>query len=373
MENFLQTFKSTCLILISGFFIGALSERLAVKSYFRIVINAKNWNTLVKFVTSLVVTYVLLDTDNTTITVDDEIDLWGNYTTTSLLFFYIIIRVALFAFGAHFGSAIQPIGLTGGIACGKSTVSSILREGSKEGKDKFEIIDVDKIAHNVLDPYKLGSDSAYPKLVKAFGKQILEEETDEIFNTTIKKKLPKINRRILGDIIFKDRSKRKILNGITHPLIIKIMIKNIVSKTLFLRSNKSNSNNSGASSSSSGLCLVDIPLLFEGGFFMKILFGLKITVLCSDPSLQLSRLSKRNPDLTPLQCEERIASQMPLALKVKMSDMVLRNDGDLEDLQAQVDIARQEVLNRVKARDLTLSRMVLWNALIVVIFKISTF
>lgn len=265
-----------------------------------------------------------------------------------------------------------------GIACGKSTVSSILREGSKEGKDKFEIIDVDKIAHDVLDPYKLGSDSAYPKLVKVFGKQILEEETeetdsDEIFNTTIKKKLPKINRRILGDIIFKDRSKRKILNGITHPLIIKIMIKNIVSKTLFLRSNKGNSNKSGASSSSSGLCLVDIPLLFEGGFFMKILFGLKITVLCSDPSLQLSRLSKRNLDLTPLQCEERIASQMPLALKVKMSDMVLRNDGDLEDLQAQVDIARQEVLNRVKARDLTLSRMVLWNALIVVIFKISTF
>lgn len=268
-----------------------------------------------------------------------------------------------------------------GIACGKSTVSSILREGSKEGKDKFEIIDVDKIAHDVLDPYKLGSDSAYPKLVKAFGKQILEKETetdsDQIFNTTItsntsKNKLPKINRRILGDIIFKDRSKRKILNGITHPLIIKIMIKNIVSKTLFLRNNKSNSNNSGASSSS-GLCLVDIPLLFEGGFFMKILFGLKITVLCSDPSLQLSRLSKRNPDLTPLQCEERIASQMPLALKVKMSDMVLRNDGDLEDLQAQVDIARQEVLNRVKARDLTLSRMVLWNALIVVIFKISTF
>lgn len=113
MENLLQTFKSTCLILISGFFIGALTERLAVKGYFRIVINAKNWNTLVKFVTSLVVTYVLLDTDNNTIIVDDEIDFWGNYKTTSLFFFYII-RVALFAFGAHFGSAIQPIGLTGG-------------------------------------------------------------------------------------------------------------------------------------------------------------------------------------------------------------------------------------------------------------------
>lgn len=229
-----------------------------------------------------------------------------------------------------------------GIACGKSTVSKILRE---EDENSFDIIDVDTIAHDVLDPFKMGADSAYERLVEAFGEGILEDVGN-------KNEVANIDRRKLGAVIFQNPSKRKIINGITHPRIIKIMLKSIVRQNLKLRKLRATRNSSNPS-----LGCVDIPLLFEGGGFMRMLFGLKITVTCS-PELQLERLRKRNPDLTIQQCKDRIASQISINKKVRMSDLVICNDGNMDDLVAEVNRVRKEVINRVKAWSIGIDQLI---------------
>jgi dephospho-CoA kinase len=84
----------------------------------------------------------------------------------------------------------------------------------------FVIIDVDGIAHDILLPGKLGGDSIYHRLVAEFGSGILEESDKE-------KTTPSIDRRKLGDIVFRDRQKRKKLKSITQPKIIKIMLRRL--------------------------------------------------------------------------------------------------------------------------------------------------
>jgi len=229
-------------------------------------------------------------------------------------------------------------------------VSQLFAEGEKE---TFEIIDVDAIAHDVLDPLKMGQDSAYKKLVQTFGEEILNiPKTDD---TEVNEKFPTIDRAKLGAIIFADRSKRNVLNGITHPLIIKIMIKAIVSQTFRVRSWKNKKT----------LVCVDIPLLFEGGIPMRSLFALKITVCCS-PKLQLERLQQRNPDLSLKQCKDRIASQIAVETKMSMSDLVIRNDASLDDLTTEVRSIRRDIFMRVKAWNVGVDQLILCACVIII-------
>jgi dephospho-CoA kinase len=93
---------------------------------------------------------------------------------------------------------------------------------------------------------------------------------------------------------------------------------------------------------------VDIPLLFEVGLQMKLLFGIKIVVGC-DENIQLERLTVRNKDLTREQCESRIQSQIPIHQKANMADIVIWNNGTMNDLMLQVETARREVINRSHA------------------------
>ena len=210
------------------------------------------------------------------------------------------------AAGARLGSVLQPVGITGGIACGKSTVSEMLsseqrrRQRLEKGKDEkgrnidgkpaFAIIDVDKIGHDILIPGKLvENESAYENVVSEFGTAILstspptpdEKEADGGDDR------PRIERRSLGDVIFRDPSKRRRLNKLTHPLISKIMLKRVVTWNVFAKANQTMNK----------LVAVDIPLLFEVGLKMRILFGLVVVVACK-PSTQLDRLMERNKDLT---------------------------------------------------------------------------
>ena len=142
-----------------------------------------------------------------------------------------------------------------------------------------------------------------------------------------------IDRRKLGDIIFKDSSKRRLLNSITHPLIIKIMLKQIISTAFhFFHRN-------------APFAIIDIPLLFEAGFKMKVLFGVKV-VVAAPHYLQLNRLIKRNPELSIQQCEERIAAQMPVIEKVKMADISVWNTQTVSHLEKEVEKAMLEILNR---------------------------
>jgi len=243
---------------------------------------------------------------------------------TNTIFF--VVKCLLFCASAQLGCTLQPIGITGGIACGKSTVSKIFQEMiAKRTKDSISFIDIDAIAHGVLVPKE--SDTAYWKIVEAFSGDDILEETNGYSSPR------NIDRRKLGDIIFKDASKRRLLNSLTHPLISKIMFKKIVSTSVHLfRRN-------------APFVLVDIPLLFEAGLKMKLLFGVKI-VVATPHYLQLNRLIKRNPELSVQQCEDRISSQMPVIKKVKMADMVIWNSQTMSFLEKEVEKAFAEILTR---------------------------
>lgn len=272
----------------------------------------------------------------------------------------LFLRCALFFFAAKLGSTLQPVGLTGGIACGKSTVANILKKGSDATETNygasFVIIDVDAIAHNILEPLTVTSssnttESAYFRILNAFqGYDILQEPSP-----TESKNLPlKIDRRKLGSVIFKQPQQRRKLNQITHPLISKIMLKRIVKEGLFPTSKRIK------------VVAVDIPLLFEVGFVMKLLFGIKIVVACH-PEIQLQRLIHRNDDLSKEECRDRIQSQMPIDKKVRMADIVIWNNGTFQDLVCNVEDARRQVIARKQAIwGLYVSTSILWIGIAVV-------
>jgi dephospho-CoA kinase len=265
---------------------------------------------------------------------------------------YSFARIVFLVAGVVIGTALQPVGLTGGIATGKSTVSSLFSSRqSPQTKDatiaiheetEFIVIDVDGIAHDILLPEKMGEDSVYNRLVAEFGMGILEEsKSKDTANNTSSH--PPIDRRKLGDVVFSDRQRRTKLNSITHPKIIKIMLRRIIMEGLNLGRFFNISNKSV---SSRRVICVDIPLLFEGGLPMRLLFGTIIVVACN-PNLQLERLHKRSPDLTLEQCRQRIASQIPVEEKARKAQLVIRNDGGMQELKSQVMKVKENVSNLI--------------------------
>ncbi len=183
------------------------------------------------------------------------------------------------------------IGLTGGIASGKSTVSSYLSELGAA------IIDSDKIAHSVLkDPF------AYNRIVSKFGSNILDDNA-------------MINRSYLGEIVFNNPGKRKELEKITHPLIISKIHKKIEE---FQKKNR--------------IVILDAPLLFEVNLD-KIVD--QTWVVYVDKKTQIKRLMNRN-DLSYEEAKTRIESQLSLETKRLMADVVINNTGSIEALKADV-------------------------------------
>ncbi|RDD38576.1 Dephospho-CoA kinase domain-containing protein [Trichoplax sp. H2] len=186
------------------------------------------------------------------------------------------------------------VGLTGGIASGKSTVCKTLQELG------CWIIDADALAREVVLPQR----PAWSKIVQAFGQEVLEEDGQ-------------LNRQRLGDIIFKDPQKRKLLNSITHPAIQKQMLWLIFKA--FLTGEK--------------FVVLDIPLLYEGGKLLKYLNRV-IVVYCSR-SQQLERLMKRN-ELTLDQANSRIDAQLDIEQKRQKADIIIDNTKSEEETIQQV-------------------------------------
>ncbi|XP_035261979.1 dephospho-CoA kinase domain-containing protein [Anguilla anguilla] len=186
------------------------------------------------------------------------------------------------------------VGLTGGIASGKSTVSSALRDLG------CPIIDADVVARQVVEPNSL----AYMRIVQHFGSEILLENGE-------------IDREKLGQIIFSCMEKRRLLNSITHPEIQKAMLWQIL--FYFFRGYR--------------YVVLDVPLLFETRRLTHFL-NHTVVVYC-DPATQLSRLMQRD-GLTQEQAEQRIASQMPLNEKRGLANHVIENSGTREDTHRQV-------------------------------------
>lgn len=230
--------------------------------------------------------------------------------------------VTLFA-GVRLGERFVPVALTGSIATGKSTVAKLLIES-----DPHCIIDTDAIAHEILLPpqeiKRSGvwcgpKDSVFDQIVSKFGDPSID-------NKNILNDDGMIERRKLGDIVFKDRSRRSVLNGITHPKIIWVLLKRLVI---------------GLYCTSRRLIVADVPLLFESKSLV-CMFALSIVVACSQEN-QLIRLRKRNPDLSEEQCRERIASQIPVERKILMADIVIHNNGSQTELKKEVKVSRQRI------------------------------
>jgi dephospho-CoA kinase len=187
----------------------------------------------------------------------------------------------------------QIIGITGGIASGKSTVSLYLQELG------FTIVDADLASRAVVEP----GEDAYHQVVKAFGEDILLTDGN-------------IDRVKLGSIIFNDQEKRLLLNGIVHPAVRNWM----------------RVKTEAALSSGEETVFMDIPLLFES----KLTFMVDKTLLIYvDEQVQLERLMNRN-GLSETEALARINSQMPLADKKALADAVIDNNGDINETKRQV-------------------------------------
>ncbi|DAZ96759.1 TPA: hypothetical protein N0F65_012336 [Lagenidium giganteum] len=203
-----------------------------------------------------------------------------------------LLTAASYLIGRIVGGSLVGVGLTGGIATGKSSVSQcFLKAGAV-------IIDADQVARKVVIP----GQPAYKAIVRAFGDDVVNEQDGTL------------DRAKLGAIIFKDPSKRKILNSCTHKFILWEMFKDLVFYRLIQRRR---------------LVILDAPLLFETHFLEHFCFP-KIVVACSEKQ-EMERLMKRD-SITKEQAEQRISSQMKLHLKVEKADLVIANDGLLEDL-----------------------------------------
>ena len=209
------------------------------------------------------------------------------------------------------------IGLTGGIACGKSTVSAYLL-----GKG-CAIIDADKIARQVLEP----GQSGYKAVLRAFGSDhdILMNQSSTIAHDKCLQ--PEIDRKKLGAVVFGDVEKRRLLNRCTHPYILREIFRQIMVLSLFSRHR---------------LIFIDAPLLIEGGLWKWSIVNVLVDVGSVDN--QLDRLLKRNPELTVDEAIKRIRSQMTVEQKKKIVSgdsplLILDNStgGDLNRLYTQVD------------------------------------
>ncbi|MHA0857450.1 dephospho-CoA kinase [Paenibacillus sp. CMAA1364] len=187
------------------------------------------------------------------------------------------------------------IGLTGGIATGKSTISSLLVQRGAL------LIDADAIARDVMLP----GQPVLAAVTEFFGQDILQANGN-------------LDRKKLGDIVFNDQEALQVLNRITHPEIRK-QIHQRMEKLEELNPDK--------------LIIVDIPLLFESE--LQSMFE-QVLVVYVPRGIQRLRLMKRD-ELTTEQAEIRLQSQMDIELKKLQADLVIDNSGSLHATEQQVD------------------------------------
>lgn len=199
------------------------------------------------------------------------------------------------------------IGLTGGIATGKSTVSTIIK------KSGYLVIDADEIARHILEPEKSGAilvAQEFPMVIDCSGE---------------------IDRKLLGEIIFSDHELRKKLDSLLHPLISDEIL-----RRLELHSDLE-------------VVFIDIPLLFEvkGNMEEEGVYFNEIWLVYANRSVQLDRLRKRNL-LNEAEAVKRVESQMDIESKKDLSDIIIDNMGSKEHLEAQINRLLNEMKYRIR-------------------------
>ena len=185
------------------------------------------------------------------------------------------------------------IGLTGGIATGKSTVSTLLRLSG------YPVIDADQLVRQLQTAHSKGLE----RLTAVFGSGILNADQT-------------LNRQALGSLVFSDQTKLAKLNMVMQPLIrdeIWRQVKNYQKQQI-------------------PYVILDAPLLFEENYADGCDL---VVVVATDHQIQVQRLMKRN-GYSQAEAEQRIDSQMPLAEKKRLADIVIDNNGSKEELKRQV-------------------------------------
>ncbi|MFP4974379.1 dephospho-CoA kinase [Paenibacillus sp. CN-4] len=188
------------------------------------------------------------------------------------------------------------MGLTGGIASGKSTVSALLAAKGAQ------LVDADVIAREVMLP----GHPVLEAVVRHFGQDLLQEDGT-------------LNRSKLGEIVFHDEAARRKLNELTHPAI-RAEIRGQMDRL--------------EREHPGGLVIADIPLLYESG--LQEMFE-RILVVYAPRETQLERLMARN-GLKREQAEARLDSQMDIEVKRGLADYVVDNSQGLEETRVQVEL-----------------------------------
>ena len=185
------------------------------------------------------------------------------------------------------------LGITGGIATGKS---SVVKHFKGLG---FPVVDADIIARHLLDQNM----PAYNEIVKVFGSEILQENGE-------------INRQLLGALVFNHPDKLQQLDELMAPFL----------KEKIMSAIKKESHNQK-------LVIVDVPLMYEKGYdeWMD-----QVAVVYCTPEQQLNRLMKRN-QLTEKEAKQRINSQLPIEMKKLLAEIVFDNSANLKQTLEQVD------------------------------------
>lgn len=189
------------------------------------------------------------------------------------------------------------LGLTGGIATGKSAATAIFKSL------KLPVIDADQLAHQVLSE----NQTVITKIRHAFGPQVITNQ--------------QVNRQELGKVVFEQPAALAQLNQITAPVIRQAIISQMkIFKT-------------------APVVVMDIPLLYEQ-HYEHLCSGVAVVVV--DEPTQIKRLMARN-QLSKAEAQKRIKSQMALSDKKSRADFILDNQGDLVALAQQIEQLLQKI------------------------------
>ena len=198
------------------------------------------------------------------------------------------------------------IGLTGGIASGKSTVASMLR-------DLYcPVLAADALGHELLEP----GQTAYAEVVREFGIDILDSYGN-------------VDRTALGEIVFADEERREKLNSILHP-----RIREIIEKWFAALDQPGGPE----------LAIVEAALIIEAGFNQNLD---KLIVCWCRRAQQVERLLERG--LTEEQALQRIAAQMPMEEKRSLADETIDCSGTLEETERAVEVVVKRLMDAAAA------------------------
>jgi dephospho-CoA kinase len=199
------------------------------------------------------------------------------------------------------------VGLTGGLATGKSTVSDVLRRLG------CVVLDADVLAREVVEP----GEPALAAIAAEFGPGVLRADGT-------------LDRKQLGAIVFADPARRRRVEAITHPAIRERFLARLAELE---------------AQDFAGIVVWDAPVMVESGGHQAMD---RLVVVVADPATQRARALARDGDATD--AERKIASQMPLAEKARLADYVIDNSGDRAATESRTREVHAALLTELRTR-----------------------